>query len=187
MGDSPGSAKGARQPSEYVAVGRVLRPHGVRGAVLLEAAPDLVSMLKPRSTIYLGGGREAAVVLSVRPHGKEHLLILEGVETRDEAERFRGAEVRLPGSEIPALAAGTYYHWQIIGLEVVTDEGESLGRITEILQTGANDVYVVQAPATPELLLPAIEPVVREIALEKGRMTVHLLPGLRESGDLDSE
>lgn len=99
---------------------------------------------------------------------------------RGAAERHRGLELFVPGSDLPRLAAGTYYHWEIVGLEVVTDEGESLGRVTEILKTGANDVYVVQTPGSPEILIPAIEPVVREIDLEAGIMRVHLLAGLRE-------
>ncbi len=178
--DTPGSELGARQPPEFVAVGRVLRPHGVRGALLIEAARDLVAMLKPQSKIYLGGGREAAIVHSIQPHGTQYLLVLENVSGREAAEGYRGMELCLGWTDLPSLAPGTYYHWQIVGLEVVTEEGEALGRVTEILQTGANDVYVVQTAGRPEILLPAIEPVVREIDLEAGLMRVHLLPGLRE-------
>jgi len=178
--ESPDGAEGARQPPEFVAVGRVIRPHGVRGALLIEADRDLVAMLKPQSKVHLGGGREAAVVRSVQPHGTQYLLSLQGVTERGAAERHRGLELFVPGSDLPRLAAGTYYHWEIVGLEVVTDEGESLGRVTEILKTGANDVYVVQTPGSPEILIPAIEPVVREIDLEAGIMRVHLLAGLRE-------
>jgi 16S rRNA processing protein RimM len=157
----------------------------VRGALLIEAARDLVGMLGPQSKLYLGGGREAAVVRSIQPHGQQYLLLLEGVTGRGAADGYRGQELFLGRSDLPTLAAGTYYHWQIVGLEVVTEEGEALGRVTEILQTGANDVYVVQAPGGAEILLPAIEPVVREIDLEAGRMRVHLLPGLREEQEAE--
>jgi 16S rRNA processing protein RimM len=147
---------------------------------LIEAARDLIGMLKPQSKVHLGGGREVAIVRSIQPHGTQYLLILQGVTERGAAERYRGLEISVPGSDLPPLAAGTYYHWEIVGLEVVTEEGESLGRVTEILKTGANDVYVVQTPGSPEILIPAIEPVVREIDLGARMMRVHLLAGLRE-------
>jgi 16S rRNA processing protein RimM len=178
-----GSERGARQPQDYVAVGRVVRPHGVRGALLIEAAPDLMQMIRPSSQVFLGQSREPVVVAAVRPHGNLHLLFLQGVEDREAAERHRGAELRLSEAEMPDLPPGTYYHWEIIGLDVVSEEGESLGRVQEILQTGANDVYVVRGPAGEEILLPAIEPVVLEVDLIAQRMRVHLLPGLRE-GDV---
>jgi len=183
-GRSSGSPKGARQPPEYTAVGRVLRPHGVRGALLLEAASDLVGMILPASKIYLGRRNSPAVVRSIAPHGEHHLLFVEGVDDRNAAERFRGAEASLRSSDIPALPPGTYYHWQIVGLEVFTEDGEALGRVTEILQTRANDVYVVRGEPEGEILIPAIEPVIREIDLEAMTIRVRLLPGLRgEAGD----
>jgi 16S rRNA processing protein RimM len=76
------------------------------------------------------------------------------------------------------LPSGRYYQRQIIGLGVVTDEGESLGEVVDILETGANDVYVVQG-AQGEILLPAISSVIRQIDLDAGCLTVHLLEGLR--------
>jgi 16S rRNA processing protein RimM len=155
----------------------------VRGALLIEAAPDLVQMIRPFSRVFIGGSREPVVVATLRPHGNAHLLWLQGVEDREAAERYRGAEILLSKEEMPDLPPGTYYHWDIVGLEVVSDEGKSLGRVMEILQTGANDVYVVRGPAGEEILLPAIEPVVLEVDLVVKRMRVHLLPGLRE-GDV---
>jgi 16S rRNA processing protein RimM len=136
-------------------------------------------MIRPASRVYLGRRKDPAVVRSVARHGEHHLLHLESVDDRNAAEKYRGAEVRLRSSEIPGLPPGTYYHWQIIGLHVITEEGEPLGRVTEILQTGANDVYVVRGETQGEILIPAIEPVVREIDLEAQTVRVHLLPGLR--------
>jgi 16S rRNA processing protein RimM len=145
----------------------------------MEAAPDLVGMILPASKIYLGRRRRPAVVRTIARHGQFYLLRLEGVEDRDAAEKHRGGDVYLRQSEIPALPRGTYYHWQIVGLEVLTEEGEDLGSVTEILQTGANDVYVVRAEHGGEILLPAIESVVRDVDLESRTMHVRLLPGLR--------
>jgi 16S rRNA processing protein RimM len=82
--------------------------------------------------------------------------------------------------DLGPLPDGVYYHWEIIGLRVETEEGESLGSLGQILSTGANDVYVVRTPDGSELLLPAIAEVIRKVDLESGRMMVHLLPGLRQ-------
>jgi 16S rRNA processing protein RimM len=77
------------------------------------------------------------------------------------------------------LPEHTYYRWQILGLQVWSDEQQNLGQIVEILETGANDVYLVRSESGEELLLPAIEPVVLQVDLVGKRMRVHLLPGLR--------
>jgi 16S rRNA processing protein RimM len=81
-------------------------------------------------------------------------------------------------SRVPALAPDTYFHWQILGLTVVTEDGQVLGQVAEILETGANDVYLVRGER--EILLPATSEVVRQIDPVAGRMVVHLLPGLAD-------
>jgi 16S rRNA processing protein RimM len=161
----------------------VLRPHGVRGALLVEAAPDLAHLITPGMRIFLGAERTPAVAAEMRPHGRQFLLLLDGVTDRQAAEIHRDSPIHLSGEGLPALPQGTYYHWDVLGLEVVSEDGEPLGRVREILKTGANDVYVVRGPTGGEILLPAIESVVLKIDLEAQRMTVHLLPGLREGGE----
>jgi 16S rRNA processing protein RimM len=106
------------------------------------------------------------------------LLELNGCATREAAESWRSAEVRVAAEQVEALPPGTYFHWQILGLTVLTDEGQVLGQVTEILSTGANDVYVVRGER--ELLLPATAEVVREVDSAGGKMIVHLLPGLAD-------
>lgn len=104
------------------------------------------------------------------------LITLDGYEDRDKAEALRGELVLVRLEDAVPLRHGEYYHHQIIGLSVVTDEGEELGSVAEIIKTGANDVYVVRGQGG-EVLLPAIQSVIRKI--EPSRMIVHLLPGLR--------
>ena len=79
----------------------------------------------------------------------------------------------------PDLVPGEYYHYQLLGLSVTTDQGEHLGEISEVLATGSNDVYVVKSNNGDELLLPALQQVVKDIDLTSGAMLVHLIPGLR--------
>ena len=175
----PESGADARQPGEYLAVGRVLRPHGVRGELLVEAAPDLAGMLSAGRKIYLGPDRTPRTVRSLRSHAESYLLSLKGTADRTTAERYRGAVVYVRGDSAPPLPADVYYTWQIVGLEVRTEGGETLGKIVEILQTGANDVYVVRGEAGEEVLLPAIASVILKVDLDAKVTLVRLIPGLR--------
>lgn len=124
--------------------------------------------------------REHAVVRArVVPHtrGAQVVLSLEGIEDRDAADALRGWLIQVPENEAWKLPKGQYYWHQIVGLDVVTTDGRRLGPVAEILETGANDVYVVKREAG-ELLLPAIKDVVKKISPERGEMVVELLPGM---------
>jgi len=107
------------------------------------------------------------------------LLKLGGCDDRNAAEGLRGLLVQVPVDDAVPLEEGEYYHFQIVGLRVETDAGELLGRVVEVLETGANDVYVVRGPRG-EVLLPAVESVVDVLDPAAGRMVVHLLPGMLE-------
>ena len=97
----------------------------------------------------------------------------------EDARRLAGQWLLATVTPSPQLPPGEYYHYQLVGLTVVTDLGETLGQVQEILATGSNDVYIVKSEAGAELLLPAIRQVVQDIDLDAGRILVHLLPGLR--------
>lgn len=168
----------ARTEPRYFAAGRVVRPHGVRGDLLVVSVSTLIRSLQPGSLVFLGPERVSRSVHSCRLHGARWLLKVEGCSDRVEAERWRGADVAVRVDDLPPLPPGEYFYWQILGLQVVTDQGQDLGKIEDILETGANDVYVVRSAAFGEILLPAIESVVLGVALDAGQMTVHLIPGL---------
>lgn len=170
----------ARQPGQYLVAGRVIRPHGVRGDILVEGAPELMASLMPGRTIYVGEQRAPMEVVALRPHQNRYLVTLDGLSGRDSAESLRGAELQILMADADELASGSYYHWQILGMKVVSDKGELLGSVTRIIETGANDVYVVSGEAEKDLLIPAIESVVKAVDLEAGEITVTLIPGLRE-------
>jgi len=106
------------------------------------------------------------------------VLKLSDVASRDEADRLRGQTLYVPDSEAVPLDEGSYFWYQIIGLRVLTTDGEELGRIDEIIATGSNDVYVVRS-GKQELLVPAIRDVVQRVDLERGIVTVELMEGLR--------
>jgi 16S rRNA processing protein RimM len=174
--ENQGSAPKGSGPS-FLAVARVRRPFGVKGELLLEVLTDFPNRLTRSERLYAGRDRRPYEVESLRRHGEDMLLRLKEIRDRQEAESMRGAELYVRVDDLPPLPAGVYYLHQIEGLEAVTEQGESLGRVKEILKTGANDVYVVQGPRG-EILLPAIPQVIREVRLEEGRLVVQLMEGM---------
>ncbi|MCC6190018.1 MAG: 16S rRNA processing protein RimM, partial [Anaerolineales bacterium] len=159
-------------------VGRVIRPHGVRGDLLLESLTDFPERLREVDVVYLGEAAEPHRLSAARLHRGYWIVRLDGCADRDCAEQYRGQLVQARLASAAPLPPGQYYHHQLLGLAVVTEAGEVLGELVEILETGANDVYVVRGPQG-EILLPAIRSVIREINLETRQITAHLLDGLR--------
>jgi len=164
-----------REP-QYLVIGRVLRPHGIRGELRLEIHTDQPSHLREVETVYIGDDHRPSALKSFRLHQSVLLLTVAGCEDRAAADALRGLLVAVKLEEAAPLKEGEYYQHQIVGLKVVTDVGEALGTVAEIIQTGANDVYVVRG-AGGEILLPAIKSVILKI--EPPQMVVHLLDGLR--------
>lgn len=161
----------------FLVVARVRRPFGVKGELLLETLTDYPNRLAQNECFYIGKDHHPCEVESLRRHGQDMLLRLKESIDRDSAERLRGEALYVRVDDLPPLPAGVYYLHQIEGMEVFTEQGERLGRVKEILKTGANDVYVVQGDSG-EILLPAIPQVIREVRLEEGRMTVRMMEGL---------
>ena len=164
-----------REASDLLVVGRVLAPWGVKGQVKVEVMTDSPQRLAPQNRVYLDG--RPLVIEDTRRLKGYLVLKLDTIDTVEAAERLRGRYLEAPRPDTSALLPGEYYHFQLIGLEVWSLEGELLGRISDILATGANDVYVVQGERG-EVLVPAVDEVVRSIDLEGGRMTVEVIAGL---------
>ncbi len=164
----------------YLAVGLLRRPHGLRGDILFTVTTDFPERLRPGTVVFFGDDKREMKITRRRPHNDGIIFGFEGISTPEQAAKYTGKTVFVPAEGRPPLPEGEYYHHQIIGLEVFDEAGASLGVVSEILETGANDVYVVKNPAGRELLLPALEQVVLEIDLERKFMKVHLLPGLAE-------
>ncbi|MBP7690738.1 MAG: 16S rRNA processing protein RimM [Anaerolineales bacterium] len=159
-------------------LGRIARPHGVRGELVLDADRTAADRLAETETVYLGEPPVAHTLTGVRWHRDRLLIQLAGCDDRDAAEAYRGRALAVAHTPAPPLPPGTYYWRDILGLTVITDEAETLGVITEILETGANDVYVVTG-AAGEVLIPAAPGVVLSVDLDARQMRVHLLEGLR--------
>lgn len=161
----------------YLVIGQIVAPWGVRGEVKVTIETGFPERFKQLQRVYLGEQVTPFVLERSRLHKGHALLKLEGCDDRAVAEKLRGQWVQIPIEEAMPLGEDEYYVYQIVGLEVWTTAGEHLGRVSEILFTGANDVYVVWGEKG-EILIPAVEDVVLEVDLAGGRLIVELLEGL---------
>ena len=167
----------------FLAIGQVVGVHGVRGELKVEALTDDPQRFGQLEEVFIGPDGEDAdvwLVSGYRLHKGRILLKLTGLEDRTAAEAFRGLLVQVPSEETAPLDEDEYYEDEILGLEVWTRAGEYLGRVEEILYTGANEVYVVRGAKLNrgEILIPAIGDVVLAVDLEAGRMEIDLMEGL---------
>jgi 16S rRNA processing protein RimM len=155
----------------------VTGPWGIRGHLKVQPHTESAERFATGSSLYLDG--TPVTVVSSRPHRVGYVVRLDTVPHRTAAESLRGALLTVPEDELTELPEGVFYHFQLIDMEVVTEEGEQLGRVAEILETPGNDVYLVRKSDTRDLLLPAIRDVVLDVDIDAGKVTVRLLPGLR--------
>ncbi len=162
----------------FLVVGRLRRPHGVKGELILEVFTDFPERLAPGVKVYVGEAHRLHLLRSRRRHGEHLLVAFEGIDNPEEAGVLRNELVYVRSDEIPPLPAGDYYHHELIGLPVLTESDILLGRVTEILEAGPHDVLVVQKEEGGEILLPVIDAVVLKIDLERREVIVRLLPGL---------
>jgi 16S rRNA processing protein RimM len=154
----------------------------VRGELRVEVITGYPERLAQHTFFYLAHPNSPEKtrrypVRGMRFHKEMLLLRLGGCDDRNAADALRGMLVQIPVEEAVPLEEGEYYHHQLADVRVETEGGEWLGQLTEVLETGANDVYVVHGPQG-EILLPAVKDVIREIDLESKHMIVRLLPGM---------
>jgi 16S rRNA processing protein RimM len=160
-----------------LSVACVSKAWGLQGELKLQVSAERVDDLLGLKTVYLGETATPYRVTRFRWHRQDLLLKLEGCDDRSQAEALQGLAVQMRAEDAAPLEPNEYYCRQIIGLQVVSLEGEALGVLDDIIETGANDVYVVHGPRG-EVLLPARVQVIRQVDLEHGVMVVSLLPGL---------
>ena len=161
-------------------IGKIVGVHGTKGTNKIRSYAESLSVFAPGRAIFVRtvGGRETSFEIDwVKPHTRTPLLSFKGVTEHSQAQALIGAELFIPKAELPELDEGAYYWVDLIGIAVFTKENEYLGRIESIIETGSNDVYVVKGDKT-EVLIPALESVVKNIDLENKRMLVDLPEGL---------
>ena len=173
-GDVPRSLS---QDTEHLVIGQVVGTRGLRGELKIRLETQNPERFHLLDTVYLGDEFAPFQVGHVRLHKNQVLLQLHGIDDIETAEDWREAWVYIHVDDAIPLEEGEYYFYQLRGLAVISEEGESLGTLVEILPTGANDVYVVKGNRG-ELLLPAIKDTILDVDLENRTMTVRIPDGL---------
>ena len=173
-------------PEDLLLMGKVVRPHGIEGALRIKSYAQSEESFLSAGTVSLrsssGDIREYAVS-SVRPHKNILLMKLEGLNTLEEAEKYREATILRQRDSLPREGDEEYFWHELIGLEVYLSGGEYVGTIKHILPTGSNDIYVVQE-GKKEVLIPAVHDVVREIDLTNNRMIISEVEGLLDLNEV---
>lgn len=165
---------------KYFEIGQIVNTFGIKGIVKVNPFTDDISKFEKLNSILVEkkGNLIEMQIEEVKYSKNQVLLKLKGIETIEEAEKYRNCYIKLPREKEEKLPENTYYIADLIGLEVSTEEGELLGKVEDIYNSGANDIYVIKNEIGKQILLPAIKEVIKKIDLEQEKITVHLLKGL---------
>ena len=167
---------------DLLQVGVITTTHGVRGEVKVFPTTDDPARFKKLKNVVLDTGKEMIdlEVAGVKFFKNMVIVKFKGIDNINDVEKYRKKSLYVTRENTVKLKKNEYFIADLIGLSVESDEGEYLGEVSDVLQTGANDVYVLSKEGMDDILLPAIRECVKNVDLEGGKMTVHLLPGLRE-------
>ena len=167
--------------TERFQVGAIIKAHGVRGEVKVFPMTDDVNRFRKLSEIIVqkkSGAEQTLGVEAARFFKNTVILKLKGIDTMDEAELYRGSSLFVTRENAVPLSENEYFIADLIDLAVSTDNGEVLGTLTDVLSTGANDVYEVTSDTGKKYLIPAIRDCIMDVNINDGTMTIHPLPGL---------
>lgn len=165
---------------QYFEIGQIVNHFGIKGMVKVNPFTDDISQFEEMKTILVDkkGNLQEMQIEEVKYSKNQVLLKLKGIETVEEAEKYRNCYLKLPREKARKLPKNTYFIADLIGLEVYTEEGNLLGKVDDIYNTGASDIYVVKDELGKQILLPAIKEVIKQVDLEQEKIVVHLLDGL---------
>lgn len=171
--------------TKWFRVGKIVNTQGIHGELRIISSTDFPEeRFQVGAKLYIGDTKSndqlEVIVASHRLHKNFHLLKFEGYTNINEVEQFKGKELFVSEEMLSELDEGEFYYYEIIGCEVFSEEGEFIGKVKEILTTGANDVWVIQRHGKKDALIPYIEDVVRDVDVEAKKITIHLLEGLIE-------
>lgn len=168
---------------EHFRIGVFANTHGLRGEIKVYPTTDDVMRFKKLKRVWMDTKRELLPleVQGVKFFKNMPILKFKGIDSIDDIEKYKGSDLLVTREEAVPLEEGEFYIADIIGMPVWEEDGTPVGVLTEVLKTGANDVYVVRTPWKKELLLPAIPECILDIDFKEGRMKIHMMEGL---GDL---
>ena len=167
---------------DLLQVGVITTTHGVRGEVKVFPTTDDPARFKKLKQVILDTGKEKIdlEISGVKFFKNMVILKFKGLDNINDVEKYRQKSLFVTRENAVKLKKDEYFIADLIGLSVVSDEGEDLGTFADVLSTGANDVYVIKKEGTPDLLLPAIKDCIRKVDFDSQTMTVYVLPGLRD-------
>ena len=166
--------------TNYLEIGQIVNTFGIKGMVKVKPFTDNIERFSNLEKIYIKNksGQTEYKIQEVKYHKNMVLVKFEGIENPEQADLLRNSYLIVDRETEEPLEAGRYYIVDMIGLEVYTDEGEKLGILEDIFNTGSNDIYVVKNELGKQILLPSIKDVIKKVDMEEQKITVHLLPGL---------
>ncbi len=166
---------------DMLQVGVITQTHGIRGEVKVFPTTDDAARFKKLKKVTLDNGKERREleIASVKFFKNLVILKFKGIDNINDVEKYKKAPLYVTREDAVPLGENEYFIADLIGLKVISDEGEELGILDDVLQTGANDVYVVKCDNGEEILVPAIKDCVKNVDIEGNEITLHLLPGLR--------
>ena len=165
---------------EYLEVGKNVNTSGIKGLLKVSPLTDDITRFEDLETIYIQKAKELIEfkIQDVKYNKNMVLLKLEGIDDITEAEKYKNCYIKINREDAVELEEDSYFIVDIIGSEVFTEEGEDLGKVVDVLQTGSNDVYTVKTLDGKEILLPAIEDVIKNVDIENKKIVIHLMEGL---------
>ncbi|GMB08483.1 ribosome maturation factor RimM [Thermolongibacillus altinsuensis] len=171
--------------TKWFNVGKIVNTHGIRGEVRVISRTDFANeRYKVGNTLYIFmENADAPIEVKVarhRVHKSFDLLTFEGYDNINLVEKFKGAMIKIPETQLQPLNEGEYYFHEIIGCTVITEEGEIIGQVKEILTPGANDVWVVKRKNGKDVLIPYIDDIVKAVDVAEKKITIHPMEGLLE-------
>jgi len=165
---------------EYLEIGQIVNTNGLKGLLTVNPFTDDISRFEDLTKIYIIYNNEIIekVIEDVKYKKNQVLLKLEGINTIEEAEKYRECYLKIDRKDAIKLPEDTYFIADLLGSEVITVNNEILGKIDDIFQTGSNDVYVVKDELGKQILLPAISDVIKKVDINNKKITVELIEGL---------
>lgn len=156
-------------------VGKIVNTFGIKGQVKVAVYTEDISNFKNNSKVYVN--EQEMQVENSRLQKNMLILKLKGIDNMNDAENLKGSIIKVDRSK-KNLPEGTYYIADLIGLDVYTEDGNLFGKVIDIYNTGANDIYTIKTLDEKEILLPAIKEVIKQVDLQNERIIVHILKGL---------
>jgi len=165
---------------EYLEIGQIVNTNGLKGTLKVKPLTDDITRFEDLEIVYIQKAKELVEfkIQEVKYSKNMVLLKLEGIDNIEEAEKYRNLYLKINREDAVELEEDSYFIVDIIGCEVYTENQELLGKVIDVFSTGSNDVYTVKNSEGKEILLPAIEDVIKDVDITNKKIIIHLMEGL---------